>query len=370
MFRQNAKNVTLISTQTNISKMKSLVDWALENSGNAVRYRRRMTANPILAKLGCLPQELTKISNHQSPWFCHSLAFHMATYSDSYDYLFDRWETLLKLAQQADGWEDEYKRWSSSNNHWAKKWDKFVHFMWLLQCYEYFFEQGHNASFPVARKNQAMPDLLIKRHAQKEGLYVECYYYSKWWPYEEHLQQLLRKIDENLSINRPHNVAIELSKNPFRQGVQFDTTFGQLAEALTPVRLAELRNAAQETSPQTVIGFGQVEIWLKGEGYYGGRPNAQGDPEYSFPVYIDEIIEAKKDRNNLKGSRPNILMANAMSWEFQFGFAKSICEMHTNRELPSSLDEVWISVCTFDGKLEYNKRTRKILRNDYAGSGL
>jgi hypothetical protein len=350
--------------QANMSKMKALVDWALENSGDSVRYHRRITANPTLAKLGCLPQALTEISNHESPWYCHGLAFRMATYSDDVDYFFDRWETLLKLAQQAKGWEGEYEHWSNSADHWAKKWDKFEQFIWLIQCYEYFSERGHNVSFPVSNGG---PDLLIERIGLA-ALYAECYLYSKWWIQEEYFAQLLRKIDGNLSIKRTHNVKTEPSKNPFSLGVQFDTALSQLAEVLTPVRLAELRNAALETYPQTVCDFGDIRILLDGDGDYQPSLNAHGDAAYSLPVYVNEIINAKKVSNNLKVSRPNIIMANAMGMDFQFGFPKSTDQVPANPELPSSLDEVWIYVCSFESKLETCQQVLKIWRGDYAGS--
>ena len=100
-----------------MSKMKALVDRALKNSGDADRYRHRMTSNPTLAKLGCLPQRLDQISNQEPPWFCHGLAFRMATYGDDSDALFGRWETLLKLPQNAVGWQNEYAHWSNVADH-------------------------------------------------------------------------------------------------------------------------------------------------------------------------------------------------------------------------------------------------------------
>jgi hypothetical protein len=344
--------------------MKELVDWALENSGDEGRYNRRMITNPTLAKLGCLPQRITDISNQVQPWFCHGLAFRMATYSDDTDHLFERWETLLKIAQQGNGWEVEYKRWNGVDDHWAMKWDKFEQLIWLLQCYEYFSERGLTVSFP---ESNGGPDLLIEREEQ-EKLYAECYFYSKWWFREEYFTQLLWKIDKNLSIKRTHNVKVEPCKNPFSEGAPFIEAFSQLADSLTPVRLAELRVAAQERTPQIICEIGDVRFLLEGAGEYQPNFNAQGDPVYSFPNYVNEIINAKKDSNNLKGSRPNIVMANAMGLDFQLAFSKNSEQAPTISELPCSLDEVWISVCGFDGKLETCQRILKLRHQDYAGS--
>lgn len=346
--------------------MKALVDQALANSGDAARYRRRMMSNPNLAVLGCLPNNLDDISNHEAPWFCHGLAFRMATYAS--DTLFDRWETLLKLAQQADGWPREYAHWSSAAYHWAKKWDKFHQFLWLLQCYEYFAECGHNVSFPAPASGLAMPDLLIKRNEQG-AVYAECFFYSKWWHREHFLEELLWFIDPNLSIRRTHNVSLYASSNPLsaKSDKQFIVSLGHLETALKQGKLAELRAAAQEASPQEVCKIGDFAILLEGTGVYQPDPNnAHGDPADSWPVFLDEIVKAKENSNNLNGSRPNLVMANALGVDFQLSLGQSASIV----DLPCSIDEVWIFACGIDKKLEQCQRVWKELREGYAGSGL
>ncbi len=348
--------------------MKVLVDWALENSGDAVRYHRRKAANPNLAELGCLPQEFDEISNHDAPWFCHGLAFRMATYPDAKDYFFDRWEALLKLAQQANGWDAEYAKWCNPADHWAKKHNRFQQFLWLLQCYEYFSQLGHKVSFPAKGNDEAMPDLLVERLGQEEELYVECYFYSKWWPREEFLQQLLWKIDEKFWIKRKHNVVYNGSGNPFSDD-HLINTLDHLVIALTQEKLSKLRANAREISPQKVCDIGEFRIELEGEGECQPDPdNAHGDAKYSWPVYLKEIIEAKENSNNLVGSRPNIVMANATGTDFQSSFPESIDQMPATPKLPSSLDEVWIAICGIDANLETCQQLLKIWRDGYAGS--
>jgi hypothetical protein len=354
-----------MAPETNMSKMKALVDRALKNSGDADRYRRRMTSNPTLAKLGCLPQRLTQISNQEPPWFCHGLAFRMATYGDDSDALFGRWETLLKLPRNAEGWQNEYAHWSNVADHWAKKWDKFHQFLWLLQCYEYFSLRGLNVSFP-ASNSEGMPDLLIKRQ-DKEVLYAECFFYSKWWPREEYFKELLRFVDPNLSIKRTHNITLHASNNPFsgESGDKFAVALDHLATELTPAKLVESRAAAQQVSPHKICEIGCFTIMLEGTGDYRPEVNAHGDPAESLPVFMEEIITAKKNSNNLKGCRPNMVMANALGVDFQLSLAR-----HPQiAELPCSIDEIWISACGIDEKLETCQWVRKELREGYAGSG-
>jgi hypothetical protein len=348
--------------------MRALVDRALQKSGDAQRYNRRMMSNPTLVKLGCLPQELTEISHNEPPWFCHGLAFRMATFSDDSDYIFERLETLLELAGNAVGWQNEYANWNNLADHWAKKWDRFHQFLWLLQCYEFFFQRGLNVSFP-AHTMQAKPDLLIKGDEQAE-LYAECFFYSKWWPREFYLEHLLRKIDENLAIKRTYNVVYEPSSNPFSSDNQLTNALEQLEGVLTPERLEQLRAAAQLAQPQTVCEIGDIRILLEGEGEYQPSSNAHGDPDYSLPVYLKEIITAKKNSNNLNGSRPNMVMVNALGLDFQFSLPENPVQGAAITELPCSLDEVWISACGIDGRLETCQQVLKILRDGYAGFGL
>ena len=292
---------------------RRLIDLALKNSGNQERYSRRFTANPTLSRLGLLPQAFAEISTDEPPWFCHGLALRMATYST--DKLFARLNKLLNLAMEADGWQSEYSHWSSDADHWAKKWDKFHQFLWLLQCYEYFSQRGYKVSFPASQ--QAMPDLLIQNGDQNQ-IYVECYYYSKWWPREHFLESLLWSIDQKLSIKRTHNVSYSNEDNPFSSELTFNNSLSNLASSLTPERLTILRFAAQLASPQKVCMLGVFDILLEGAGTYIPSNNAQGDPSYSWPIFLKEIVKAKKNSNNLVGSRPNIVMVNGLGIDFQF----------------------------------------------------
>jgi len=292
----------------------------------------------------------------------------MATYGEDSDALFGRWETLLKLPQNAVGWQNEYAHWSNVADHWAKKWDKFHHFLWLLQCYEYFSQSDHNVSFPASNQSNAMPDLLIKQQGkEQEEIYAECFFYSKWWPREHYFEELLRFVDSNLSIKRVYNVRRDASSNPFcvESDDKFAIALNCIATALTPDRLAELRVAAQQASPQKVCEIGDFAILLEGTGEYQPGPNAHGDPAESWPVFVNEIVTAKAQSNNLKGSRPNMVMVNALGLDFQLSFAQG----SPVAELPCSIDEIWIYACAIDEELKTCPRVWRKLRQGYAGSG-
>lgn len=215
----------------------ALVERALYRSADETRYRRRLDSNPNLAKLGKMPAKLNEIVNDKHPSFCHGLAFRMATYSDSCDALFNRWEKLLKDAGEAEGWFEEYKHWKNEDDHWAFKWDRFNHFLWLLQCFEYFSENSCRVVFPASKK-EPKPDLHV---VKTDGSYffVECYFYTKWWGREHFLEDLLSAIDEDLRVKRTHNTSLAPSSNPMSadSGKPFIDLLAILEEELTPGKL-------------------------------------------------------------------------------------------------------------------------------------
>jgi hypothetical protein len=351
--------------------MKSIVDRALHKSGDSDRYLRRMTSYPTLAKFGCFPQDFTEIANDDAPWFCHGLAFRMATFSDNSDYFFERWETLLKLTEKAIGWKGEYNNWNQIKNHWAKRWDKFHQFIWLLQCYEHFSQCGCDVSFPW-KKNEASPDLLLKRKGHAD-LFVECFFYTKWWPLEEFLEMLLYKIDKGLDIKRIYNIQRNASANPLSTVKGLVKALDRVAKELTPKKFAEWQAAAQLASPQKICEIGDFSIILEGDGeYQPSSDDAQGDPARSWQKFVGEIIEAKRDKNNLRVCRPNILMVNGLGRDFQNSHSWSGSLEFPIPEHQENIDEIWLSVCGIDellGTCLQDQKVRKKLCNDYAGSG-
>ncbi len=217
--------------------MQELVERALDYAVDESRYLSRLNSHPNLANLGCVPKNMQEISNDQKPWFCHGLAFRMATYSDSSDYLFHRWERLLEGAKTAEGWTNEYAEWGQPNDHWAKRWDRFYQFLWLLQCYEYLSECAHVVSFPLSGRVRK-PDLHVVR-ADGTEMFVECYFYTKWWAYEHFIEDLLGVFDGNLTVKRTHNIAFTSDENPMsgNNDKPFVKMLSALEKSLRPEKL-------------------------------------------------------------------------------------------------------------------------------------
>tara|TARA_R110002020_G_scaffold194317_1_gene395008 strand:- start:627 stop:1649 length:1023 start_codon:yes stop_codon:yes gene_type:complete len=322
---------------------------ALDQSADKERYLRRQKSNPTLTELGLVPCKVEEIVDEQQPELFHALAFRMATYDDVYDDLFHRWEKLLKGAKVANGWSDEYAHWNNKGDHWAIKWDKFNQFLWLLQCFEYFSDKGYEVSFPASR-SAAKPDLCVVQ-ADKTEKYVECFFYTKWWGREHLLKDLLSALDDKLIIKRPHNISFAESDNPMSG--KCDTPFVEalaiLGDSLAGKKLAALRAAAEKASPQFVCDVGIIQVLIEGNGeYQPDLNNAHGNPETSWPVYVNEIIRNKENSNGLAYHHPNLVMVNGLGWDFQ----SSLDDRHQNFDLPASLDEIWIYRCGIDDKIE------------------
>lgn len=344
---------------------RALIDHALLNSGCDDRYNRRKRQYPTLAQYAQLPSDIAAVSDDTLPWCCHGLAFRMATYSDVCEEMFDSWDSLLKFAITTPGWNSEYSNWNNNGDHWAIKWDKFYHFVWLLQCREYFSQNGLKVSF----SGHSAPDLFVEDVVRK--IYVECTFYQKWWMREAYLEDVLGLIDPNLSIRRTHNIAHPKQSNPFSSDDSFSKALNVVASALAPKQLAAVTAAASITSPQTicVLGNSNFSILLKGNGeYQPDLNNAHGDPALSLPTFISEIIKAKDFENNLKNSHPNIVLVNALGIDFQLS---NPTDQFSADELKSqNIDELWIVCCDINDRLATCRHIKKLKRHDYPGWGM
>ena len=332
------------------AEARSLVRQVVDNAADQDRFEFRRNAYPLLTKLGCLPSDLDGILIDNGPSVFHSLAFRMATYTG--ESLFRRWEQLLSQACKFEGWESEYSNWNSKQDHWAIKWNKLNQFLWMLQCCEYFADKGDKVSFPYS-KTMPKPDIHVA-YGDGSELYVECYHYTKWWGTEQLVEDLLSAVDQDLRIERMHNLTY---KNNCFAGDSEKTVVALLAKLgkhLNPDSLAILKEQAHIEQPIEVCKLGNFVVLLEGPGAYSARHNAHGDPKDSWPVFRDEILRRKDKSNGLLEHRPNLLLVNCLGLDFQ----TSLNENSKAPCLPSSLDEVWFCTCGIDDKIETSTRLK------------
>ncbi len=328
----------------------SLISQTLKKAADKRRFESRRNACPLLTKLGCLPSSLDGILIDKGPSVFHSLAFRLATYNA--ESLFHRWEQLLSQACEYEGWESEYSNWNSPRDHWAIKWNKFNQFLWMLQCCEYFVDKGAKVSFPYS-KTMAKPDIHVQ-YGDGSELYVECYHYTKWWGTEHLVEDLLSALDQNLRIERMHNLTYgnnRFADNPDKAVIE---VLAKLRKHLEPDSLADLKEQAQIKRPVKVCELGDFVVLLDGPGTYSARPNRHGDPAESWPVFRDEILRHKAESNGLPSHRPNLLLVNGLGIDFQ----SSLNENSKVSCLPSSLDEVWFCTCGIDDTIETSPKLR------------
>lgn len=181
-------------------------------------------------------------------------------------------------------------------------------------------------------------------------MFVECYFYTKWWAHEHFIEDLLRAIDLNLIVKRTHNIGFTPRDNPMSGNScdPFVKMLAELEESLTQENLDALRAAAGDTSPQLVRKIGAFSVWIEGCGEYQPSHNAHGDRSDSWPIFYKEIINAKSNSNGLSVHHPNLVMVNGLGLDFQHSFN----DQNQDPVLPASLDKIWIFNCGIDDKIE------------------
>ncbi len=191
------------------------------------------------------------------------------------------------------------------------------------------------------------PDLKISFKNHKE-LYVECYVYSKWWFVEAFVQDIIKLIDKNLSLERIYNIKHDAKQTPPRDALV--SILEKLGEVTSDSELVNARKKAAKKSPYIMYNKDGLKLLMEGEGeYQPNLNNAHGNPDFSADVYIKEIINNKKDKNDLKNHRPNCLMVNGLGDDFQNLFVSNrVKNLNYEDEV---IDSLILNACGIDEKL-------------------
>lgn len=320
-----------------MSNIKKTIISILKNNTYEERFIKRKQEYCYISNY--VPGDYDKIVYENHPWYCHGLAFRMATYSEDNESLFLRLNGLLALAKNIDGWGNESKNIGKT---WSENFDEFFHFLWMLQCVEYFNDQGAKVEF-LAKPGKKSPDLKIHFENCNE-LYVECYVYSKWWFVEEFVQDIIGLIDKNLLLERIYNIKQTTSRG------SLESVLEKLWELTSDSELANARLIAAKKSPYILFHLDGLKLLMEGEGEYQPKPdNAHGDPAFSADVYIKEIIKHKNNENDLKNHRPNCLMVNALGIDFQMLFINNRVNNLTYED--EVIDNLTLNACGISEKL-------------------
>jgi hypothetical protein len=170
--------------------------------------------------------------------------------------------------------------------------------------------------------------------------------YSKWWFVEVFMEdELLRLAGGDLGLERTFNLP--------RQAPQDRTAFlNAFAVALIDDALATARKDILTRYPVVLHEDNGLRLDLAGPDVdrYVPKPNAQGDPAYSVPVFLKEIIRTKACKNGLDKHHPNLLMANGLGTDFQLSF-DSIKRAHFDGLNFKPIDALFVASCGIDSQL-------------------
>jgi hypothetical protein len=315
--------------------LRKTIQNVLKNPIYEQTYNERVSRYGNLSEF--VPVEYSVITNGNKPWFVHGLAFRMATYSLENDIIFQRLNNLIEIAKRLDGWENELKNTGLS---WSYNYDEFFHFLWMLQCMEYFLDKDFAVRFSGTTKRKH-PDLTVEPR-NKGAFFAECYVYSKWWFKEAFLEDIVRLLHPNLRIERIYNLK---SKN---KGNTINELLDDIGNVIAQDKLEAAEKEAAVRSPYLLKESGGIRLVLEGAGEYQASTNAHGDPVESANAYLNEIVKYKEKKNDLKSHRPNVLRVNGLGVDFQNIFTEGT----ENLSFESfSIDKVVLFACGIDAKI-------------------
>jgi hypothetical protein len=270
------------------------------------------------------------------------LSLRLALYRN--DALLNNFEELIQLASQVPGSKNEFKKWQ------GRPYDSYFSLLWQLQVAQFLHASGATLEW-----NGSGPDLKIT-YRERE-FFAECYVHNKRLGMESFIMDILSHIDGNLQLTRQHNLA-------HRQSLQDETCIlesllGPLSDAghmQSCRQKAEIERPVEVSRWPTRTSADEVPLMrvvLEGSGEYIPGMNAHGDPAKTLEAWLKESANAKKDSNNLKDHRPNVVFIQCLSIDHASAFDilnKSPIWI-TDVPMPNNLDMIVWSVCGIDSRL-------------------
>ena len=281
------------------------------------------------------------------PYYCHYMAYRLGTWQN--ECLFQRLEALLACAEKIPKWESEKSMLSSAE--FADFWS----LVWQLQVAEHLCEVGADVSWA-----ESGPDLSVK--TGNECWFVECYTFRKSFGLLRFLEDLLGNIDKDICIE--YNLYMPFSLPQGKDSAEF--LHQVLSPFLDPTFLEKKKEEAQQQYP--VVLYKQpsknnpLVIYVEGndeeDGYQPGIiTRGVGDPESYLEVVLKEAANAKRNSNDLKNNRPNLVAANCvLSEDFQTAqrFPERVRSM-TLPEIAPNIDVLAVSSVGIDERLTKEK---------------
>ena len=311
-----------------------LIDWD--------HVRCRLNRYPAIKR--AFPLKTLKKRRESPPYYCHYMSWRLGTWED--ESLFQRLEELLCCTEKLPDWKYEHSLLESA------EFGDFWSLIWQLQVAEYLCEVGKDV-----RWAKSGPDLSVERGSER--CYVECYVPHKSFGLLRFIEDLFQKIDPSIRLRYDLFLPFQLPRNSDRCRFLDEI----LTPFLDPTYLAKAKKKAKQEYPVVLYKDPNCSLYVYVEGedadaYMPGIvPNLDGDPESYVETVLKEAAGAKRNSNNLKDHRPNLVTVNLLLSE-DFQVAKMLPHRMQSPILPQlgpNIDALGVSVVGINERLTREK---------------
>lgn len=278
---------------------------------------------------------------NRSPYECHYMAWRLGTWKN--DSLLGRMDELLGFSSKLPGWENEFKDFKKD-----RRYETYWGLLWQMQVAEFLVGKGAKVAW-----NASGPDLNVSVNGRQ--FWVECYAYQKSFGIESFLCELLMKIHPQIKVT--HNFCQKFS---IPQDQDLVGVLKKIVRLIDEGFIEQKIKQAEKEYPvylETPKECANLKIYIEGSNSNNYNPGLNkdetGSPSEYWKVALGEAMKSKKDSNELRVHRPNVLAINyALSADFQLAdWRRKDLSESLSVCLPDSIDAAFFCVCGVDQRL-------------------
>ena len=290
-------------------------------------------------------ENILRSCSHKPPYYCHYLAWRLGTWHN--ETLFEFFDRLLAVAAKLPNWKREFNSFRNScdfGEYWS--------LLWQLQVGHFFASREK-----FVKWNVTGPDLEVV--TDQGPLFIECYSYRKSFAIKEFIQELFFHLGLGYRIDVTHRSYIRFYLPQDRNRDDF------LHELFSPYLdkafIGEKCREAQKVYPVPLPvpnGAKNFHVLMEGNNIKNYDParyeNYAGCPEGYLSEAIKEGVKNKRNSNQLKHYRPNVLAINyLLSSDFQTARDRQerLGTQPPKIDFGTELDAVLIAACGIDQEL-------------------
>jgi hypothetical protein len=223
--------------------------------------------------------------------------------------------------------------------------DAFYGLLAELKFAKLLVDKGVEYSFLHVGENPS-PDFCVK--VDTGEIYVEVTMHRKLYPALQACEEALQKIDSRFRFSRKYGL------RPIYEGWKDRTPFPPTKNIYKTIRERLACYTGKPLATHAVPVWGNPQV----HNLYGALvdenlesepdpDNAHGDDRDSTAKFIQEVLDAKKDKNNLKNSRPNVLWVEGL-WITEWQTAEMGRVPWNTLKWPEEIDALVLTVCGID----------------------